>query len=166
MKNIKSSTLFAFFIAFAAAFVWLTSARLPARVASHFDGTGVANGFMPHGVYVWFMLAMVVLVPGASVFVTWLAIASPGARINLPNKDYWLVPERRDETIRYLRSGIVFFGAVLVMFLCYVHWLVVLANETQPVRLDNVRFVGGLIVFLAVVVCWLVLFLARFRNPK
>src|ERR1700682_3658869 len=155
----KGSLLFAFVVACAAVFVWLTSIRLPALVASHFGGSGAANGFMPHGFYVCFMLTFVVGLPALLVVITWLAIASPKARINLPNKAYWLAPERRDETIAFLRSGILWFGTTLVAFLCYVHWLVVLANEVQPARLANSWFVGGLVVFFAAMFIWLKVFL-------
>jgi uncharacterized membrane protein len=163
MQRRISSLLFAFFLACAAVFVWLTSMRLPALVASHFDGSGAANGFMPHGFYVWFMLGFVVVLPAFMVVVTWLAIASPKTRINLPNKDYWLAPERRAETIDYVRSGILWFGTMLVAFLCYAHWLVVLANATQPVQLANSWFIGGLVVFLVSLLVWLKVFIGHFR---
>jgi hypothetical protein len=166
MRDARNAGLFAIFIACAAVFVWLTSAHLPAMVASHFDGAGLANGFMPHGVYIGFMLAMVILLPASTVYFTWLAMAGPDARINLPNKEYWLAPERRDASIAYLRSGILFFGFLLVVFLCYVHWLVVQANATQPVRLDNTWFVGGLAVFFTALVIWLIVFLGHFRLRR
>ncbi len=38
--------------------VYATSASLPERVATHFGPGGVANGFMSHGGYLTFMLAM------------------------------------------------------------------------------------------------------------
>lgn len=156
--------MFSLFVACAAAFVWLTSTRLPALVASHFGSSGAANGFMPHGAYVGLMLAVVVVLPAAMTLLTSLAIANPNARINLPNKDYWLAPERRVETINYLRSGIRFFGILLVFFLCYVHWLVVLANEAHPARLANFWLIGGLVVFLVALFVWLKVFLGHFRQ--
>jgi uncharacterized membrane protein len=160
----RHSLLFVLFVACAAAFVWLTSQRLPGLVASHFGGSGAANGFMSHGFYVCFMLGFVIGLPVLMVGVTWLSIASPKARINLPNKDYWLAPERRAETIEFLRAGILWFGTLLVAFLCYAHWLVVLANEVQPARLANSWFIGGLIVFLATLFIWLKVFLGHFRQ--
>jgi uncharacterized membrane protein len=157
-------SLFVLFVACAAAFVCLTSVSLPALVASHFGGSGAANGFMPHDFYVRFMLAFVIGLPALLVGLTWFVIASPKARINLPNKDYWLAPERRAETVAFLRSGILWFGTMLVVFLCYAHWLVVLANQAQPPRLANSWFIGGLVVFFAVLFIWLKVFLGHFRQ--
>jgi hypothetical protein len=164
MQGSNRLLLFALLVACAAAFVWLTSTRLPDLVASHFDGSGTANGFMPHGFYVWFMLGFVVVLPTFMVAVTWLGIASQKARINLPNKDYWLAPERRAQTIDFLRAGILKFGAMLVALLCYMHWLVVLANEAKPVQLDNSWFIGGMVVFLVGLLVWLKMLLGRFRK--
>lgn len=160
----KRSLLFAFFFGCAAAFVLLTSMRLPALVASHFGGAGAANGFLRHGVYVGFMVGLVVGLPSLMVGLTWSAISSPKARLNLPNKDYWLAPERCAETIAYLRSGVLWVGALLVIFLCYLHWLVVLANEAHPARLAISWFIGGLLVFFAALFIGLKAFLGRFRQ--
>jgi uncharacterized membrane protein len=164
MQLRKDSLLFALLVACAAAFVWLTSISLPALVASHFGGSGAANGFMPHAFYVRFMLVFVIGLPTLLVVLTWLAIGSPKARVNLPNKDYWLAPERCAETMAYLRSGILWFGTMLLAFLCYTHWLVVLANESQPARLANSWFIGGLVVFFAALLVWLKVFLGHFRQ--
>ena len=155
---------FGLFVASAAVFVVLTSNRLPTLVASHFGGSGAANGFMPHAFYVCFMLALVVGLPALLVGVAWFAIASPGARLNLRNKEYWLAPVRRAETITFLRSGVLWFGTMLVAFLCYVHWLVVLANEARPPQLANSWFIGGLVVFLVAMLLWLGVFLVHFRQ--
>jgi uncharacterized membrane protein len=160
----KGLLLFAVFVACAAAFVWFTSLRLPNLVASHFGGSGIADGFMPHDFYVRFMLAFVIGLPALLVLLTWLAIATPKSRINLPNKDYWLAPERRAQTVAFLRDGILWFGVMLVVFLCYAHWLVVLANEAQPVRLAELWFLGGLVVFAAAMLIWLKILFGHFRR--
>ncbi len=119
---------------------------------------------MPRAIYIFFMLAFVIGLPVLLVFATSFAIGHPSARINLPNRDYWLAPERRDETILVLRAGIMWFGTLLVAFLCYAHWLVVLANESQPAHLDESWFVGGLAVFVVATLVWLTVLLGRFRN--
>lgn len=164
MRHDKRSLLFLAFVACAATFVWLTSLALPDLVASHFGSSGTANGFMPRAIYIFFMLAFVIGLPVLLVFATSFAIGHPSARINLPNRDYWLAPERRDETILVLRAGIMWFGTLLVAFLCYAHWLVVLANESQPAHLDESWFVGGLAVFVVATLVWLTVLLGRFRN--
>jgi hypothetical protein len=164
MRQEKGSRLFLAFVACAAAFVWLTGLALPGLVASHFGSAGTPNGFMPRGVYIGFMLVFVIGFPLLMVFVTSFALGRPNARINLPNRDYWLAPERRAETVGFLRACLRWFGALLVTFLCYVHWLVVRANESRPVHLAESQFTGGLVVFLIATLIWLRVLLGRFRD--
>jgi Domain of unknown function (DUF1648) len=165
MRQQKGSRLFLAFVACAAIFVWFTGSALPGLVASHFGSAGTPNGFMPRGVYIAFMLVFVIGLPLLLVLVTSFALGRPNARINLPNRDYWLAPERRAETIDFLRASLRWFGALLVAFLCYAHWLVVRANESQPVQLAQSWFIGGLVVFLIGTFIWLRVLLGRFRNP-
>ena len=163
MESGKGTLLFFLFAACAAMFIWHTSDGLPVLVASHFGTSGTANGFMPRTFYVRFMLAFVFGLPALMILATWLALGSSKARINLPNGDYWLAPERRAGTIAFLRVCLLWFGVLLVTFLCYAHWLVVLANRVQPAHLAESWFVGGLAVFVAAVFIWLKVLLGRFR---
>ena len=156
--------LFVVIVVGAATFVWQTGQGLPDLVASHFGASGVANGFMPRSIYLRFMVAFVIGLPALLVFVTWHMLGRPNARINLPNRDYWLAPERREQTIAFIRAGLVWFGAMLVAFLCYAHWLVLLANRTQPALLDEPRFIHALLSFFVAVVIWLMILVGRFRR--
>lgn len=160
----SASTLFLILLAVAAAFVWLTARFLPDVVASHFNAAGVANGFMPRAFYVRFMLFFVVVLPLAVVFLPSLAMSSPKARINLPNREYWLAPERRAETVACLQRYSARFGSLLVVFLCYVHWLVLRANANVPPNLSASWFIGGLMFFVASMVVWTVALVGRFRK--
>ena len=147
----------------AAAFIWLTSRGLPSVVASHFEANGYANGFTTRGGYVGLMLVFVAGVPTLLVTVMYIGLGRPNARINLPNRDYWLAPERRTETVAYLRAHMARFAVALMALLCYVHWLVVRANQAQPPRLASPWVNGGLAVFIIFAVLWTRTLLRRFR---
>lgn len=150
----------------AAAFIGVTSSGMPDTVASHFDAAGVANGHMSRTAYTAIML----LVGIASPLITGLAggavYRSRGDRMKLPNKDYWLAPARREETIRFLGGHSMVFGCMLALFLCYGHWLVVLANRQVPPQLNSASFMAALGVFMAGVMAWVAaLFLKFGRAP-
>jgi len=164
MQNVKPALAFLLVVAGALAFVWLTSLGLPPLVASHFGASGLANGFMPRSVYVPFMLGFVIGLPALLVVVTSLSMGHAKARINLPNRDYWLAPERRAQTIAVLRTGVMGFGVLLVVFLCYAHWLVVRANQSAPARLAESWFIGGLVVFVVATLAGVWLLIGRFRR--
>lgn len=148
----------------AAAFVVFTSQSLPPVVASHFGGDGYANAFMTRSFYTWFMLAFVVVLPLILVYLPGATFRRPGVRISLPHGDYWLDPERREETIAFLVRHTARLGMALTLFLCYTHWLILRANQAAPPRLHSSWFIGGLVVFLLATVLWLGMFLKRFRK--
>jgi phosphate/sulfate permease len=149
----------------AAIFVVMTSHSLPIVVASHFGPGGTANGFMPHKTYVRFTLAFVVLMPLLLNLVAAAVARLPEKLVNIPNRQYWLAPERRAQAVEMLRGRMQLFAAMLVAFLCYVHWLVVRANAQLPPVLDNKQFVTGLAVFLFALVVWIVSLRRKFRPP-
>ena len=157
--------VFLLLLAGAALFVWETCRTLPPVVATHFGASGAANGFMPRSFYLRFMLAFVVLLPLSLTAGLGRILRMPNARINLPERDYWLAAERRAETVEVLVQYLRVFSVVLVAFLCYVHWQVVRANQLAPPALDNARFSAGLGAFLLALVVWIVALRRRFRVP-
>src|SRR5664279_3219394 len=148
----------------AAAFVWITSGDLPPVVASHFGPGGTANGFMGKGMYIAVMLAVVVAVPALVGMSGQLVRVLPVQLVNLPNKQYWLAPERRAATIESLSSVSAVFSLALVVFLCFVHWLVVQANAVQPAKLREGPLFMGLAVFSVATVLWLVVLFRKFGR--
>ena len=148
----------------AGGFVWLTSGDLPPVVASHFGPGGAANGFMGKGTYISLMLAVVVAVPALIAVSGQLVRVLPPQLVNLPNKQYWLAPQRRAATLESLSSMSLPFAFALVVFLCFVHWLVLQANAVQPARLPEAPLFVGLGVFGLVTVLWLFVLFRRFGR--
>lgn len=56
------------------------------------------------------------------------------------------------------------FACVLVLFLCFVHWLVAQANAVQPARLAEAPLFVGLAAFGVATVLWLLALLRRFGR--
>ena len=165
MRKSTYSPPFLLVLAVAVLFVWQTSRGLPPVVATHFGPGGAANGYMSHAFYVRFMLGFVVLLPLLMNFAFERILRSPNARINLPNREHWLSDAQREQTIEFLLGHTKSFGAMLAVFLCAVHWLVVSANTVTPPALDNARFGVALGAYLLAVVVWIVALRRRFRRP-
>ncbi|HXH03444.1 MAG TPA: DUF1648 domain-containing protein [Candidatus Competibacteraceae bacterium] len=140
------------------------SATLPATMATHFGSGGMPNGYMSRDGYIAFMVALVVVIPAlvglGGRLVRWL----PAHMVNLPNKDYWLAPERRAQTTAWVESSTIVYAVFLVLFFCFIHSLVATANGSVPVRLPERPFFIGTFVFVAATVFLLVAFYIRFRR--
>ncbi len=160
-----SPAWFLLLVAAAVAFIWFSGQELPRLVGSHFGRGGIATGFVPRNRYLFGISLASVLLPVLIVFPISLALRNPKAIINLPNRDYWLTPERRPETVNFIRTQMMRFGAALLAFICYVHWLVVQANESSPPRLAGSAFVSAVALFVGFVVVWIAIHYTHFRKP-
>lgn len=147
-------------------FVGLTGHALPDVVASHFAASGKANAFMSRGTYLGFMVALVVALPLVVALSGRLASVLPARLVNLPNKTYWLAPERRDATLQALFERTGWLALLLLAFLCFVHWLVVQANVSVTKELPQVPFFVGLTLLLGGTLGWAVALHRRFGDVQ
>lgn len=137
---------------------------LPERVAIHFGTRGVPDGWAPVGVEATLSALVTLVLYGALRSGAWLTGRWP-ALSNLPNKDWWLAPERRELALDMLRMRLHTFGAVLLFLLLGLGLLTVVANLSRPVRLPMIPFgllLGG---FLAYTLYWVAEYLRAFRRP-
>lgn len=164
MPRFLSTLLFFAVIAGVAAFIWISGQLLPPTVASHFGASGVANGFSGRAVYINLMMGIGIGLPLLVGLMPTLLIRMPGARINVPNRDYWLAPERRAQTIDALCAHMRVCGSMTALFLGITHWLVVKANLSQPVALPMDAFMPVLIGFMGCMLLWVISLFWRFRR--
>ena len=146
-------------------YVGLSAGALPASVASHFDASGRPNGSMSHDGYRLFMLLFVVGLPALVVTLMSRAFRG-GQRLNLPHRDYWLAPPRRQASIDFLVAHAQWFGSALVLFLCLVHRLVLRANALQPPQLPGSMFVSTVVPMLLFMALWIAALMLRFGRPR
>lgn len=138
---------------------------LPPFVASHFGASGQPNAWMSKSAFFWFMLIPVVI----SLFLTFVTplflSKLPPSMVNLPHKDYWLAPERKDETVARYSARMEWFGVALLVFFTFVFELVFDANMTGT-GLANGPFIAGMIAFFAFTIGWMIAFFRAFRRPS
>ena len=149
---------------FAILFVVGTVSQLPPMVASHFDAAGQANAFMSRSGYTRFVLCLALGLPlGVVAILT--AVYSRATDLKLPNREYWLAPQRIDRTRAFLVAHGVWFGSLLVILACLVHWLELVANREQPPHLSNSMFAAVMIAFLLATAAWIAALMVAFRRP-
>lgn len=152
-------------IACSAALVLATTAGLPPLVASHFAADGRANGWMSREAYAWMMALMSLVTP----YAVWSAAAWLPRRwprlVNIPFRDYWLAPERREATLARLGRMGLWMGLLSAALIAGIHVEVVLANRrVPPAAGDGMLWVlGPFVVAIVALVVWTAW---RFRLPK
>jgi uncharacterized membrane protein len=157
-------TVFIALLVFAILFVTGTASELPPMVASHFDAGGQPNTFMTRNGYIRFVLCLCVGLPLLIVTVL-VAVYSRATTLKLPNRDYWMAPERINRTRSFLAAHAVWFGSLLVVLTCSVHWLELGANRQQPPHLSSQAFAVCMIVFLVAMAAWIAVLMFAFRRP-
>lgn len=149
---------------FAAVFVIYTTRYLPDNVATHFDGNNRANGWMSRDGYLLFTLGFMI---GISTFVSFCVGTLPRKFpqwTNIPNRDYWLAAERREESLRYLSAHGKRLGCLIVLMTLGMHYTILVANHMRPPMLPLPIFSSILIGFSLALVWWVVRLYRRF--PK
>jgi len=153
-------------LAAAGIFIALLVADLPDVVAVHFDAAGRADGFATREASREFMLAFTLGTPMFVMLVTaLLPRVLPASMVNVPNRAYWLAPERSRETLAYLSGHGTWFACLLVIFLTVVAYLLVRANLTQPPVFPTRLLIAALLMLFASIGVWALCMFRRFAMP-
>lgn len=149
-------------VAYLAVFMW-SWATLPDRVASHFDGSGAADDWSSRASFLTIQALVGVFVLAGLPLLGALTTKLPPSMVNLPNKDYWLAPERRAATATAIRDQLVLFTGLCGLFLSWFMYDTVAAQARTPQHLQSPWI--ALAVFVAATIVWIVGFQRRFARP-
>lgn len=117
MKNKTQPILIFLTIVFLAQLAYFYP-QLPEPVASHFNYLGEPDGWMSKGGFLVFQTLLLIFILGITSLTQILFNHLPDAFINIPNKNYWLAPERRAEALRkFAETGNDLRAALLLLFI-------------------------------------------------
>lgn len=138
--------------------------RLPDVVASHFDGLGAPNGWASKEAFFGLYLAIVLMLYGVFDWMPKWIQSRPGKSMKIPNRDYWLAPERRDETWAFFHRQMMLMGNLHLMLAIFAIQLAILANfEPQPRLHPAIGW--ALAIYFIVFTVWLLNFFWHFKKP-
>ena len=159
--------LFLIVMALAAAHIVWAHGQVPDTVATHFGGDGQANGWSSRSSFTILYIVLVVMMGGLFALIAALLPRLPEGAISMPNRDYWLAPERRAKTMRRFGDRMLVFGCVSTFFVVGIMHLTVLANRTDAPRLGASFWLlfTAYMVFTLVWTVWLVLGMRVPRRP-
>ena len=138
---------------------------MPEVISDHFGGQGRPNGWHDqarHAVFYWGIIAVALFV---GFLVPRLVRSIPAELVNLPHKEYWLTPTRRDEAFDALRDHMNWLGVAMLAMMLVIHREVFLANLRPDHRINNDVIWMTLAGFAIFMVSWLISIFRRFRVP-
>ena len=141
--------------------------QLPAVVASHFTARGAANGWQTKSAFFVVLVAVSVLAAVVGFAIPRIITVLPVELINLPNKRYWLAPERRAETQEFFITYFAWFGCAVYLLLILTFDYAIQHNLHPENPPDPLRIWYILAGFMAFTVAWIARMIARFvRLPQ
>ena len=141
--------------------------QLPERLAVHFGASGEANGWSGKGEFVVLFAAMEAFFVLFGVALAVVLDRIPAALINIPHKDYWFSPERREESLEFVKNQILWIETATLGFFVAVAQLIFKENLGHSLPRLSGDFWYVLVAFVAAVL-WLALrIILRFlRTPE
>jgi len=136
---------------------------LPDRLATHFNAGGRPNGWSDHAGFIKSVAALVVIT-GTIFFCGGLLGRVPDRLINLPNKGYWLAPERRDETLAFMRDWSRWFAVLTLGMITLIIGMALRANLAAPPQLPGYAL-SVVVTYLVIAVAMVLAVFWRFRAP-
>ncbi len=150
------------------AFAWFHAAAglegMPPYLATHFDGGGTPNGWMSPSTFAWFMAGMWAIMT-LSFWAPRFALRRISAKwFNLPNKEYWLAPERRAESVERIGTWLEAYGFATLLGLVALNELLFQVNRAMDPVLPS-TFGIGFFGYIGGSLLWGIAFVRAFRVP-
>ncbi len=138
--------------------------QMPDVVASHFDGLGAPNDWSGRYGFFGLYLAMLALLVVIFVYVPRWSEKRTQFGMKIPNHEYWLAPERLEQTREFFRRQMLVIGIVHLSLAIFTVQLVIQANFDQAPRLHQ-SIAWALGIYFVFLFGWLIHFFRYFRNP-
>ena len=138
--------------------------QMPDIMASHFDGLGAPNDWSGKNFFFGLYLAIVLVLIAVFVFAPRWSVARTRFGMKIPNREFWLAPERVEQTREFLRRQMMIMGVVHLALAVFAIQLAILANFDQQPRLHS-SIGWALALYFVFLIAWLVHFYLHFRKP-
>ena len=139
---------------------------LPERLAVHFGSSGEPDGWSSKGEFMVLFGAMEAFFVLFGVGMALALDRIPVALINVRHKDYWFSPERREESLEFMKNQILWIEAATLGFFVAIAQLIFRGNlgDAPPRLPGNLWYV--LIAFVATILWFSLRIVLRFRSPR
>jgi uncharacterized membrane protein len=140
--------------------------KLPPTIAVHFGTSGQANGWADKSAFFPIYAAIEAAIVLVGIAAAFTGERMPSSFLNMPNRDYWLSPGRREESLAFFWTQAIWIEAATLAFLIVVAEFVFRANLAGGAPTLTRDFLLVLAVFVASVVWLSVRIVRRFSRPE
>lgn len=163
MQQLVAFYIFLFLLAVAAAQAVFYYPAMPARMAAHFDFWGNPDGWTTKNGFFIFE-GILLLTAGFAGMPYLFEKFEIRKSINLPNREFWLAPERIGDFYVYFRTAFLWFGVATLILFVFVFQMVFQANLAADPSIENGKFLFVLSAYLIFVIIWTISFCRKFNK--
>jgi hypothetical protein len=138
------------------------STVLPDRVATRFDSSGVPVGWASRSTMIDLQLTMIVALAAACLVLAGAVLRSPARWLGVPRREWWLAPERSEDTRQDLAVRLLWLGVLGQLLLGDLFHRAVRVNLGRAPALESPWLDLG--VFACGVAVWLGMLIWRYRQ--
>ena len=139
---------------------------MPDQMACHFDMAGNVNGWQSKSMFYGIFYGSLAIVFFSCFLPALLMGKLPHNMINLPNKSYWLAPERRESTMNSVASFMMELGCVVLVLEFFIMQMVFRSNAASSYQLPKYSM-ALVILFFFYTLVKAIAYVVRFsRVPK
>ncbi len=144
---------------------------MPELMASKFDLQGKPIAAMGKNLFFFTYVFLVLLFAAACTIVPWVLSKSDRPLYNIPNREYWLAPERRIETATYIGNFLLKVVASTYALLLIIMQNVFAANQTSGMQISTPILLLGISIEFGLLLYWSIQYYRKFRvtgqlSPK
>ena len=136
---------------------------LPDMVVSHWGPGGQPDGWLGKESFFWAMAISELIVTGCFVAIALILPNMSKRWITIPNKNYWLAPERQSNTIRYVQIHTLW-SAVIIEAAMVLLWQSTINANVKPELQWPANFWWTLIIAIIIFVLWMARFNHHFKS--
>ena len=140
--------------------------NLPNRIASHFGVSGKPNAWMSKQAFLRLDIFLVGILAILFYFSGFFMNKIPTAFINLPDKDFWLAPQRREQSQRVIANFLLWLGNGTLIFIFVLQQHVIHYNLNPRKYPSGIGAWAPIIFYLLFVFLWTAALFWRFRSRK
>ncbi len=147
------------------AWLWISGARLPEPVAVHFNAFGFADGHSSVAQHMITMSLVIAVLALLGLGMPWAIRRTPARWLSMPGVDLKRLPREQVNALmdRFCHG----FAVVMALFLLWIQWLTVSANQLVPAQLDlGLLYIGMGLMMLTMVALTIDVILAFRRADR
>ena len=137
----------------------------PQQMAAHFNVQGNPDRFVSKAEFFGYQLQTMLIVVVTSLVLQLLLFILPVSFINMPNRDFWLSPERRDDTVDRLSSFAAAMFGIILLVIQVGFEISAYANLQTPILFNAKLMLVVMIASFILIGGMLVLLTVSFRLP-